>query len=227
MSIRVVSGEISAKDATTRAAIPTAAQPRWPPFERVAETIATPRRRFPPHRHEGVEVLTYVIEGSGTYECGSGPPTPLTAHSTTLLTAPGSVSHAINPGKGQTLRWFSVVASLPSGAAAAPRRQDSRAEASAIQADGTQVRRLVGSGAGLASALGLESELVEFTANGAAFRKVGHDRVAVCYALSGRGSVDNQATDAGEAALVDDAGGVAIEGRPGFRITVTTAPRPR
>ncbi len=71
-SIRVIPGEIDGRDVTTRAVIPSTAQPRWPPLERIAETIATPRRRFPPHRHEGVEVLTYVIEGSGTYEYGTG-----------------------------------------------------------------------------------------------------------------------------------------------------------
>jgi len=55
MTVRVVAGEVGAREVTARVALPTAAQPRWPPFERVAETIATPRRPFPLHRHEGVE----------------------------------------------------------------------------------------------------------------------------------------------------------------------------
>jgi redox-sensitive bicupin YhaK (pirin superfamily) len=225
MSVRVVLGEIGAKDATTRTVLPTVAQPKWAPFLRVAETIATPRRRFPPHGHEGVEVLTHVIEGSGTYECSPNPPEAVGAGSTTLLTAPIPVLHAINPGKGQMVRWFAVVVTLPAGAASAPRVQFERVEGTAEQPDGTIVRRLVGPGATIKSAVGLEAESVEFRTSGASFRKVGHDRVAVCYALSGRGTVDNDPLDGGEAALVEDAAGIALQGQPGFRFVLVSAPR--
>lgn len=225
MSIRVVRGEIDAKDVTTRTLIPTATQPRWPPFERVAETIATPRRPFPPHRHEGVEVLTYVVEGSASYVYGPGPPDSLVSGATRLLTAPTPVSHAINPGKGQTVRWFAVVASLPVGRAAAPHLQSGRAEPTGIQPDGTIVRRLVGPGTTITSAVGLEGEAIEFHSTGTTFRKVGHDRVAVCYALAGRGRVDNEILEGGEAALIEQSAGIGLQGQPGFRVGLVYAPR--
>ena len=225
MSIRIIPGEIDAKDATTRTPIPSSAQSRWPPFERVAETIATPRRRFPPHRHEGVEVLTHGIEGSGTYEFGSDPIAPFEVGSTALLTAPTPVSHSINPGKGRTLRWFSVVATLPEGRVAAPRLQMTRSAETPVQADGTVVRHLLGAGTSVTSIAGLEGELIEFREGGTSFRRIGHDREAVCYALSGQGSVDSAVLEGGEAALVSDAAGIGLGGRTGFRAVLVSAPR--
>lgn len=225
MSIRVVRGEIGAKDVTTRVLIPTVTQPRWPPFERVAETIATPRRPFPPHRHEGVEVLTYVIEGSASYVYGAGPPDALASGSTRLLTAPSPVSHAINPGKGQTVRWFAVVTSLPAGESTLPRLQSGQANPTSEQPDGTILRRLVGPGSLLTSSVGLEGEAIEFRSSGTTFRRVGHDRVAVCYALSGRGRVDSEILDGGEAALIEQSAGIALQGHPGFQVILMRAPQ--
>ena len=57
--------------------------------------------------------------------------------------------------------------------------------------------------------------------------KVGHDRIAVCYAFSGRGAVDNEGLDAGEAALVEEAGGIAIAGQTGFHVVLVSAPQAR
>jgi quercetin 2,3-dioxygenase len=225
MSLRIVSGEIGAKDVTTRVILPTAAQPRWPPFERVAETIATARRRFPPHRHAGVEVLTYVIEGGGTYDFTPQSLDPIEPGSARLLVATNPVSHAVNPGKGQTIRWFAVVAALAPGSASESRLLSAPPEPSLGQPDGTRVRRLVGPGTPLHSIAGLECDAIEFESRGAAFRKVGHDRIAVCYAVSGRGAIDNQPLDGGEAALIDDLSGISIAGAPGFHVILTTAPR--
>ncbi|MCI4350485.1 MAG: pirin family protein [Thermoplasmata archaeon] len=225
MSIRVVPGEISAKDTTTRTVIPTAAQPRWPPFERVAERIASSGHRFPPHHHAGVEVLTYVVEGSGSYEFGPGPPDALVAGSTHLLTAPEPVAHAIRLEKGQTIRWFALVATLPPRSPTPLRLQSARAVVSGVRDDVTHVQPIIGAGTPIASAVGMEAEVVEFHGSGASFRKLGHDRVAVGYALSGRGAVDNEAVDGGEAALVEGAAGVALHGRPGFRVILVSAPR--
>jgi quercetin 2,3-dioxygenase len=226
VAVRVVPGEIDAKDATTRAAIPTSAKPRWPPLLRVAETIATPRRRFPPHSHEGVEVLTYVIEGSGTYEHGPANSGPLTAGAIKLLTAPTKVAHSINPGRGQTVRWFSVVISLPPNTPPNTRLQSSTATDTGEQPDGTVVRHLVGPHAAVTSAAGLECEAIEFRSAGTAFRKVGHDRIAVCYALSGHGTVDGNSVDGGEVAFIEDAAGIALQGTPGLRSVLVSAPRP-
>ena len=225
MSIRVVAGEIDAMDATTRAVIPTAMQGRWPPFERVAETIATPRRRFPVHRHEGVEVLTYVIEGSGSYEFESRAPDLVATGSTQLLTAPAAVSHVINPGKGQTIRWLAVIAALPAGKATEPRLQSSGGVESGVQPDGTIVRAVVGPGTKIQSAVGLKAESIQFVEEGTSFRKIGHDAIAVCYAMGGTGRIDNLPLEGGEAALVDESSGVAIQGDIGFRLVLLRVPR--
>jgi redox-sensitive bicupin YhaK (pirin superfamily) len=225
MSIQVARGEIGAKDVTTRTLIPTAARPRWPPFERVAETIATPRRPFPPHRHERVEVLTYVIEGSASYLFAPTPADPLVPGSTRLLTATTAASHAINPTKGQTVRWFSSVTSLPEGVSGAPRLQSGRAEPTGLEPDGTIVRRLVGPGSSLTSSIGLEAEAIDFRSNGTTFRKIGHDHIAVYYVLSGRGRVDNEIVEGGEAALVEESAGIALQGSPGFSAVLLRVPR--
>jgi redox-sensitive bicupin YhaK (pirin superfamily) len=225
MQIRVVPGEIAAKDATVRVALPTSAQPHFPPFQRVAETISTPRRRVAQHHHAGVEVLTHVLEGSGVYEYGTSPPDPVRAGSTRLLTAATNVSHAINPAKGGTIRYFAVLTPLPPGDATESRVQSARGVESPPQADGTAVTHLVGPDAGVRSAIGLEGESLRFVADGTSFRKVGHGHLALCYALSGRGTVDGQPIDGGEAAFIEDAAGIALQGRVGFRAIVLRVPR--
>lgn len=225
MSVRVVLGEISAKDVTARAVVPSANVPRWPPFERVAESVAAPRRSFPSHRHEGVEVLTYVVEGWGQYGYGTGPPTSMPMGAMRLLTAPTAESHSINPEKGKTVRWFASVARLSDPKVAVARLQSAQPESSGLLPDGTVVRRLVGPGSSVVSAMGLECEVIEFQDAGDTFRKVGHDRAAVIYALSGHGSVDTESLEMGEAALVESAAGVAIHGQPGLRVVLASAPR--
>ncbi len=226
MTIRVVKGEIDARDATTRVVLPIASVARWPPFERVTETIATPRRPFPRHKHEGVEVLTYVIDGSASYAFEPAAPRELSAGSTILLTAPTATSHAINPRQGHTVRWFSVVAALPPKTSAAPGLQVHRVMETEVEAEGAIVRRLVGPGTPLTSTAGLEGVALEYRNPGATFLKVGHDRVAVCYALSGHGKIDNENLDAGEAAFVEQAAGVAVQGQVGFQVALASAPRP-
>ncbi len=225
MSIRIVQGEVGSRDATTRIVLPSRAHESLPPFERVAETIATPRRRFPAHRHQGVEVLTYVIEGSASYEFGPGPAEPLVPGDVRLLTSPTTVSHAINPGTGSTVRWFAVVATLSGGKSDLPRVQAGVARSAGLQPDGTVERRICGPGSGLNAEAGLECASIEFEASGTVFRRVGHDRVGVAYTLSSTGTIDNQTLEAGEAALVEDAAGIALQGSPGFQLILAMAPR--
>jgi len=226
MGIRVVPGEIAARDATTRTILPTTVQAKWPPFERVAETIATPRRRFPAHHHAEVEVLTYIIEGNGSYEYEKEPGRPVDEGSVQLLAAPSTASHVINPGKGQTVRWFAVVATLPKGSTVSPRVQFGHAPDSGALPDSTIVHSLVGPGTPVQSSLGLECSVIGFVAPGTAFRRIGRANLGVCYALSGQGEVDNAPLEGGEAALVEDSAGIAIRGEPGFRLVVVQAPRP-
>lgn len=225
MSVRVVSGEISTKGATTRVVVPTSAQPRWPPFERIGERIATSRRPFPPHRHERVEVFTYIVEGSATHQIGTAPPEALARGAAVVLTATDPISHTMNPREGQTVRWVAAVATIPPGKAAIPRIQTALHPRPEPQPEGTVLYRLLGPGAPLASAVGMECAALEFVSEETSFVRVGHDRVAACYALSGRGTVDNAQVEGGEAALIEDAAGAAIHGLQGMRVLIMTAPR--
>jgi quercetin 2,3-dioxygenase len=227
MSVRVVVGEVGVRDVTTRVTIPTTALPRWPPFERVAETIATPRRPFPLHRHEGVEVLTYVIEGQAAHEFGPAPPATMGAGAVMLINAAKPVSHAINPGKGHTVRWFSAVATLPAGSPPSSPLQLGQVNPVGEGTDGALVRPLVGPGSSLPSAAGLEATIIEYGSDGTSFHRVGHDRVAIFYALRGRGRIDDSVLDGGEGALVEGAAGVALHGQPGFHVVFVSAPRPK
>jgi hypothetical protein len=133
--------------------------------------------------------------------------------------------HAINPGKGKTLRYFAVVATMPSGKPSQPRLQSAEPLLTPSEPDGTVVRPILGARTGLVSAIGLECEVIDFRSAGTSFQKVGHERIAVIYSVSGRAKVDNEVLEAGEAALVDDAAGVAISGRPGLQVILTSAPR--
>lgn len=170
-------------------------------------------------------MLTYVIEGAASHEFGPGPPGRLTAGSAILLTAPKPVSHAINSVPGHTVRWFSAVVMLGPGPAPAPGLFVSQV-ADGAGPDGSAVRPLVGPGSPLPSAAGLEGAIIEHESEGTSFHRVGHDRLALVYALRGRGRVDDATLDGGEAALVEATAGVALHGQPGFRAVFLSAPRP-
>jgi redox-sensitive bicupin YhaK (pirin superfamily) len=225
VTVRIVPGEIAAKDTTARVVLPTVALPRFAPYERVAETIARSARRLPLHKHQASEVLTYVIEGSGTYEVADAPPESIAPGAARMLTAPSNGSHAINSGEGQTIRYFAVVAALPAGGAGATKVQSAQVRESPPQPDGSAVARVAGPNGPLKSAAGLECDAVRFVEDGTSFRRVGHDHTLICYALSGRGHVDSDSLEVGEAAVVTDASGIGLQGQAGFRAILVRAPR--
>jgi redox-sensitive bicupin YhaK (pirin superfamily) len=224
--VRVVPGVVTSRSATARVVLPTGRQPVWPPFARVAETIVAVGRRFPAHVHENAEVLTFVVEGLAAYELPPSPPVSMEPGSLELLASSAEVTHAIRPAQGTSVRWFSLVADLPPEASVPTRAQFDRPTPSGPQADGTVVRRLVGPGARVVSATGLEAEEVAFGPGGTSFRRIGRDRRGLVYAFSGRGRVDGEPIEVGEAALVENASGIALQGNPGFRVALATLPRP-
>lgn len=226
MTVRIIRGEVDSARVTTRTVLPTTVEPSWPPFDRVAETIATPRRPFRMHRHAGVEVLTYVVEGSANYQLEGGPSELLGSGALRLLTAPVSAAHSINPDPGRTVRTFAVVVGPVSGGAEGVRLQSATAEPAQVQSDGTATRSLIGIRTPITSVTGLACEDIEFRESSTSFRKLGHDRRAVVYSLGGAGEVDGHPIDAGEAALVEEAAGVALHAEPGTRMILSSAPRP-
>jgi redox-sensitive bicupin YhaK (pirin superfamily) len=223
-SVRVVPGELDSTVVAARVLVPTSAQPSWSPFRRVAESIANRTRQLPTHAHEREEVLTYVTEGFASYQLENGTSESLPRGSGRLLTAPGRVSHRISPTKGGAIRWFNLVLALPVGATGASRLQRMDPLASSIEEDTVCVRSIVGPRAPMTSSAGFECQELQFTNGGTTFRKVGSDRRAVFYVMSGRGSVDQRAIEAGEAAFVEGVPGVAVEGRDGFSVIFATAP---
>lgn len=214
------------KSTTTRLVIPTLAQPPWPPYARVGETLASSQRQFPAHAHERQEVLTYVMDGFASYQFEARAPELLRPGSARFLTAPTRVTHRISPGKGGAIRWFNLVIGLPPALPAELRLQASEAPAVPLYEENAYVRPLVGPRSTIASAAGLECREISFSEVSTTFLRVGHDRRGLVYAVVGSGTVDGRGVEGGEAALADGAGGIAIQGTPGFRVIAATAPRP-
>jgi redox-sensitive bicupin YhaK (pirin superfamily) len=223
-SVRIVPGEIETKVVTTRLLVPSTGQPSWAPFRRVAESTASRGRQLPAHAHEREEVLTYVTEGFASYQLESGPPEALPRGSARLLTAPSRASHRVSPAKGGAVRWFNLVWALPAGSTGTLRLQTMGPETPTNEEDTVGVRTIMGPGAPMASAAGIECQERLFTAEGTTFRRLGPNRRAIVYALSGRGTVNQREIEGGEAAFIEGLQGIAVQGGDGFRALLTTAP---
>jgi redox-sensitive bicupin YhaK (pirin superfamily) len=223
-SVRVAAGELDTSVVTTRRLLPIPAQPNWSPFHRVAESVANRARQLPRHAHEREEVLTYVTEGFASYQLESGATEFLERGSGRLLTAPGRVTHCISPAQGGAIRWFNLVMALPAGSSGGIRLQMMGPHTPTIEEDTVLVRTMVGPRAPMTSAAGLECEELQFRTEGTTFRKLGPGRRAVFYAMSGRGSVDQNAIEAGEVAFIEGMPGVAVHGDGGFSGILATAP---
>jgi redox-sensitive bicupin YhaK (pirin superfamily) len=223
-SIRIVAGEIDTRTVATRLVIPSAGQPVWPPFLRVAESIAARGRTLPPHAHEREEVLTYVTEGFAVYQLGRDPPDALSQGAARLLTTGARVEHRVSPAQGGAIRWFNLVVGLPSAETRAPRIQSAPANSPTVEIDTVRVRPLVGPRAPMSSAVGLECQELVFVNASTTIPRVGPRRRGILYALAGRGTVDDLPVEAGEAALVEGVPGIAVHGGVGFRAMLATAP---
>lgn len=224
-SVRIVAGEIQTQSATTRLVLPTTSQPTWPPFLRVAETVAGRARQLAAHAHEHEEVLTVVTDGFASYQLESEASQALGPGSARLLTSPGRSLHRISPARGGAIRWFNLVVGPIAPSSAPPKLQASEPDERPRVEENALVRPLVGPGAPMASGVGLEARLVTFVQPSATFQRVGHDRRALVYALAGQGSVDGRSVEAGEAALAEGVAAVAMQGSKGLRALVATAPR--
>ena len=222
-SVRIIAGEVQSATATTRLIIPSAGLLAWEPFERVGETVTNRTRHFPPHAHERQEVLTYVSEGLAAYRVGDGPAETVAPGSALLLSTTSRITHSISPVQGPSVRWFALVLSLVRVLPEMRLQSSHRPEAPTYE-DTALVRHLVGSGADMKSAAGLECREIEFVQNSTSFLRVGHDRKAIAYALNGAGTVGGFGLEAGEGALIEGASGIAIGGTPGLRVIVATAP---
>ncbi|HTW55473.1 MAG TPA: hypothetical protein VMG36_03375 [Thermoplasmata archaeon] len=223
-SIRVVAGEIDTRSVTTRLVLPTGGQPVWPPFVRVAESAASQGRTLPAHAHEREEVLTFVTEGFAVYQLGHDAPVALSQGAARLLTTGVRTEHRVSPAHGGAIRWFNLVVGLPAADARAPRLQSAGADSPTIEVDTVRVRPLVGPRAPMTSGAGLECQELVFVNESTTIPRVGPRRRGVLYALAGRGTVDDQPLEAGEAALVEGVPGISVRGHVGFRAMFATGP---
>ncbi len=223
-SIRVVPGEIASGTVTVRLAIPTGAQPAWPPFRRLAEGIASRGRRLPAHAHEREDVLTYIVEGFASYQLEGGPVESLPHGAARLLTAVARASHRVDPAEGASIRWFNLVVGLPRSFAGPDRLQAAGPNVAPVEIDNVAVRKLVGPRGPMQSGSGLVCETLTFEQESTTFRRVGAGSRALLYASGGDGSVDEQPLSPGETALIEGVPGVSVRGRPGFRAIWASAP---
>ena len=223
-TVRIVAGELENRKGATRLVIPTPRQPEWPPFLRAGEVILNRLQQFPPHAHQNEEVLTFVVEGVATYAVGAGPPESLSPGSARLMSAGSMAQHVITPARSGPIRWFNLVVAAPTSAAAPPRLQGSEPPASPHYDEDAHVREIVGKAGAMSSVAGLEVSEIDFVVPSTTFRRLGHGRRALVYALSGHGAVDDRPVDVGEAALVEGAAGISVAGDAGFRVIMATAP---
>lgn len=225
VALRVVTGEIDSRTVSTLLVIPTVSQPAWPPFQRVAESIASRGRQMPAHAHEHEEVLTYVTEGFASYQLEGSAADPLPQGSARFLTAPSRATHRVSPAQGGAIRWFNLVVSLPRTFEGSTRLQSLRPDAPSLDVDNVQVLPLVGPRAPMRSMSGLECQRMAFADDSTTFPRVGENRRAILYALTGEGAVDQRSVGGGDAVLIEGVPGVAIHGSAGFRAIFATAPR--
>lgn len=223
-TVRIIPGELENRKAATRLVIPNSKQPEWPPFMRVGEVILNRLQTFPPHPHENEEVLTFVVEGLATYVVDSGKPESLRPGSARLLSAAATVQHLITPARSGPIHWFNMVVTAPTSTGTKPRLQGSEPPTAPKYDEDAHVRNLVGGGGPMASVAGLEVSEIAFVVPSTTFRRVGHGRRALVYALAGHGAVDERPVDSGEAALIEGVEGISVGGDTGFRVIVATAP---
>jgi len=226
--MKIVAGQIDASDVTARLLFPTAQQGPWLPFERLAETIATSRKKGGPHSHQAEEVIVYVLEGFVDHEYDGGHRESLSQGSVLVLTAHDEIRHELVMGKGRTARWLSMVLRIPWHTEAPPTSVQIKATGDAIEAaDGTVLRPIVGSRARADAFTQVECTDIEFAKGGTAFFQLGKTRRAVVYVLSGSGTIGNEHIEPGHGGLVENSSGISIHGSPGFRVALATVPRPQ
>ncbi len=225
--MKIAAGQIEASDITSRLLFPTALQGPWLPFERLAETIATSRKKEGLHPHQAEEVVVYVLEGYVDHEYDGGQHATLTQGSVLLLTAHEEIRHQLVMQKGRSARWLSIVLRLPWHTEPPPTSVQIKTAGDPIEAaDGTVQRPIVGSHARADAFTHLEYTDIEFAKAGTAFFRLGKTQRSVAYVLSGSGTFGTEHVEPGHGALLENVSGLSIHGTPGFRVALASVPRP-
>ena len=221
-----VNGQIEVSDVASRLLFPTSEQGPWLPYERFAETMATSRKIEGPHPHEAEELVVYVLEGFVDHAY-DGKHEALAEGSVLVLTAHDEIRHELVMKKGRSARWLSIVLRIPGHAERFPTAVVTRTVGDPIAgSDGTVQRPVVGTRARASAFTGLECTDIEFAKEGTSFLRIGRARKGIAYALRGTGSIGDDRLEPGQGVLVERASGLAVRGTPGFRLLLTTVPRP-
>ncbi|MDR2839253.1 MAG: pirin family protein [Azonexus sp.] len=93
-----------------------------------------PGRGFPPHSHDNMEILTYILRGAVTHQDSMGNETRLPAGEFQLMSAGSGITHSEYNREGEPLELLQIWL-LPNVADATPRYQQKRFPA----ADGLQL----------------------------------------------------------------------------------------
>ena len=226
-SLTVAHGEIDASDKTTSLLFPSREHGPWLPFERFAETMTTSRSKLGRHSHQAEEVVIYLVEGEVDHMDAAGRRESLTPGSVAVLTAHEEVSHDLEMLKGKRARWLSVVVRLPWHTEPPPTTVQIKTAGDATEgSDGTVQKPVVGPLARADGSSGLECTDIEFARQATGFFRIGLDRRAVAYVLSGSGMIDDVPLKAGSGALLENMSAVAIGGAPGYRLVLASIPIP-
>ena len=224
---RVVASRMDLEDVSGRVLFPTPRVGPWIPFVRFAETVTTGAGDDSEgHSHKREEVLNYIVEGRVEYEDDVRRRSVLEQGAVVLLTAREEAHHNLMTRPSPRSRWLSVIVRVPTNLGGAPHAVQIATAPTPHQPEGGPVeRRLVGRGAPIVSASGLECVDLEFSEKGRCRCPVGDGRRAVAYAYDGSGSVDGQVVEAGAGALIEDVNEVTVEAGAGTRVFLASAPR--
>ena len=227
--VTVVRSHPDLSDPSSRLLMPTAEQGPFPPFDRVAETIAASRIQEGLHPHLAEEVVAYVLDGQVRHEDGAGHHSILRPGSVLVVTAHEEVRHELTmqpSQEGRSARWLSIVLRLPWHTEAPPTSVQIKDAGDAIESvEGIVQRPVVGSQARADSALGLECTDIEFARETDATYPVAQDHRGVAYVLQGRGLNEKEPVEAGFGALFEDIQRLALHGSPGCRVFLASVPR--
>lgn len=225
---QVVASRMDLEDVSGRVLFPTPRVGPWVPFVRFAETVTTGHDDDSEgHSHKGEEVLNYIVEGRVDYEDDVGRRTVLDRGAVVLLTAREEAHHNVRANPAPRSRWLSVIVRVPPVAGGVPHAVQVATAAVPPRSGGGAIERpLVGRGAPVVSAAGLECVDLEFPDAGRCICPVGKGRRAVAYAYEGSASIDGHLVEAGAGALLEGVDEVAVQATSGSRVILASAPRP-
>jgi len=225
--IVVVASRMELDDVSGRVLFPAPQMGPWLPFVRFAETLTTGTGdAADSHAHRAEEVMSYVVEGRVEYVDDREQSTLLDPGAVVLLTAREESRHNLIARPHPRARWLSTIVRAPPAPGEPGRRvQVGTARSPAPSADGVVERRLVGPGAPVDSAVGLECADLEFLRPGRCTCRLGPERRAVAYVYEGSAAVDGRPVATGSGALIERMEAVAVEATAGTRLLLASAPR--